>query len=468
MSIVVLTAERPEAVTGMRAFPRVSFSLLHNLSAMIRGGSDNGVSGAWSTLRPMVTSPLGKKTAWYFSSQLLNAVLGVAVYGILTRALSVDAFGTYNFIIAFFLFFATFFDFGLASSGMRLLAVAAGEEEQRRRAGALLVLSAVVGVGFVIVAAAASSIVDALFHSGAGRLILLIAPLAVVYPLQEMMISIGQGSSRIRFLSVFVVLPRVLLLGMLLPLYYYGTLTLPLALVASLLSMLLAVAIASGYLHPLFRHVREEMPAIMLELREFGRQVYAGRIVDGMTTGLDRILLSLFHGMTPVGYYAVALTMTSPVVMFSRAVSGSAYKSFADSPRLPRALLLANFVWCTLGTLVLVFACELLIPMFFTTRYEPSLTVLPWLAVGVGLAGLNQPFHAFLMAQRQGRSVKIMSVSTSILMVVLNVALIPSFRMTGAAIAMIGAYGVNIGMNLWYYGRFRNAAGSREGFHEAV
>jgi hypothetical protein len=47
-------------------------------------------------------------------------------------------------------------------------------------------------------------------------------------------------------------------------------------------------------------------------------------------------------------------------------------------------------------------------------------------------------------------------------MVGLNLALIPSLRMNGAALALIGAYGVNIAMNLWYYRSFRRNAVAEE------
>ena len=199
------------------------------------------------------------------------------------------------------------------------------------------------------------------------------------------------------------------------------------------------------------------MDIIRKEIKGFGRQVYTGRIVDGLTAGLDRILIAFFHGMAPAGFYAIALTMSSPVSMLSRSLSVSSYKRFAHEEKLPASIMIAVLLWCTLGVLLLVLASQVLIPLLFTAKYAESLSVLPYLALGVGLSGLNQPLHAFLMARRQGRSIKVMSVTTSGLMVALNLLLIPTMGMKGAAIAMVSSYGVNILMNVYYYRSYRRS-----------
>jgi O-antigen/teichoic acid export membrane protein len=119
-----------------------------------------------------------------------------------------------------------------------------------------------------------------------------------------------------------------------------------------------------------------------------------------------------------------------------------------------RKLLAANLLWCTAGAAVLVIACELLLPLLFTDNYVPSLGVLPLLAAGLGLMGLNAPFHSFLAAQRQGRTLRRLSFVTSGLLVLLNVILIPWLGMTGAALSLIGAFLLNLLLNVAEYRKF--------------
>jgi O-antigen/teichoic acid export membrane protein len=189
-------------------------------------------------------------------------------------------------------------------------------------------------------------------------------------------------------------------------------------------------------------------------MREFGRQVYLGRMVDGLTTGFDRLIINGFRGAVPAGFYNIAATMSQPLGMLSRATSASAYRSLASADRIPRKLLIANLLWCTAGAVALVTACEVLIPVFFTHAYNDALALLPVVAAGTALAGLNEPFHAFLSARRQGRALKVMSIATSLTTVTLNFVLIPVAGAMGAGIAMTASYALNIVLNLHYYRTF--------------
>jgi O-antigen/teichoic acid export membrane protein len=439
--------------------PKGVVSLLHASASGMKG--PNGIIG-------MLRSELGRKTTLYFSAILINTVLGIVVYVMLTRAMDVISFGTYSFVIALFLFSGMFFDFGIAPAGMRLMALLRENEDPSRRIGALLLLSLGIGLLFAIILAAASYAVDAVFQKNVGGILLVASPLALVFPLQEMILSISQGSSRMKLMSVFLVLPRVLLIAILAALILSSTVDTRTAVLATLAASGIAIIVTAGYLRPVFSHLGDEISLIYREVREFGREVYLGRVVDGMTTGLDKMLLSYFHGMAPVGFYSIAMTMSTPISMFSKSVSQSAYKRFVTDDGIARRLLLINVLWCTVGALLLFAACQVLIPMFFTDRYDESLVVLPWLLAGFALAGLNHPYHAFLAARRQGRAIRIMSVTTSGVNIVLNVALIPLLGMIGAALAFAATYGVNILMNLHFYRRFRLTAAADKDVDEVV
>jgi O-antigen/teichoic acid export membrane protein len=400
----------------------------------------------------MLRSDLGRKSAVYFSALVANALLGIVVYSLLTRSMDVASFGTYSFLIAFFTLTGMFFDFGIAPAGMRLMALVEDRRSFARRAGALFLLSLGVGLLFGGFVFGASFAVDAWWnYAGAGDVLRMVAPLAAVYPLQEMVLSISQGSSRMKFMSAFLLLPRSILILLLVALSLQGGLDLHGAMLATLLAMAAAIGIAIGFLAPTFRGLGDELKTIGAEVRAFGREVYAGRLVDGMTNGLDKMLISFFHGMAPVGFYAIAMTMSTPISMFSKAVSHSAYKRFVSEARIPRRILVISLLWSTVGAAALWAACQALIPLFFTDRYSEALTVLPWIMAGFGLAGLNHPFHAFLAAHRQGRAIRIMSMTSSGVNIALNVALIPFLAMTGAALAFLATYAVNIAMNLHFY-----------------
>lgn len=413
-----------------------------------------------AAMREMFSSDLGRKAGVYFAALLLNALLGIVVYVMMTRSMEVASFGTYSTVIAFFAFTSMFFDFGVAPAGMRLLALLRDGDDHSRRIGALFALSAGIGVLYMLVAAGASFAVGALLDGQAGAIVLAAAPLAAVYPLQEMVFSISQGTNRMRLMSVFLLLPRLLLIVLLGASLLAGGLDARMAVLLTLAAIGMAVGMAAGYLRPSFAGLGAEIRTIVREVREYGREVYAGRLVDGLTNGLDKMLLSYFHGMAPVAFYTLAMTMGTPISMFSKAVAQSAYKRFVSDDRIPRRILTVNLVWCTVGALLVLLACQLLIPLFFTDRYASALSVLPWIVAGFALAGLNHPFHSFLAAHRQGRAIRVMSMTSSGVNVAANIALIPLLGATGAGLAFIATYAVNIVMNLHYYRQLRDGTAS--------
>jgi O-antigen/teichoic acid export membrane protein len=408
------------------------------------------VMGAPAALWTALFSPLGRKTALYSAAMAANALLGVFVYTVLTRRLPVEDFGTYSFVIAFFLFTGMFFDFGIAPTGMRLMATTQDDARRASTRGALFVLSSGLGLLYMLAVAAGSFVVEALIHPGAGQVLLIMAPLAAVYPLQEMVLSVAQGESRMALLSVATVLPRILLAAALL-VFAGDVMTLAGALLLTLLGVGLSTIAAIILLRPSFTMLSASIASVTKEVREYGRDVYAGRLVDGLTVGLDKMLLSIFHGMSMTAYYSIAMTLSTPIGIGSKALSHSAYKQFAGEQRIPSRILAASLGWSAIIALAIGLGGFAIVPLFFTDSYSSSLTVLPLLALGGALLGANHPFHAFLAARRQGRAIRIMSITTSSINVLLNLALIPSLGMTGAALAFITTYAVNIGMNLWFY-----------------
>jgi O-antigen/teichoic acid export membrane protein len=415
----------------------------------------SSATAATAALRTALLSPLGRKTVLYSAAMATNALLGVFVYSVLTRKLPVEDFGTYSFVIAFFLFTGMFFDFGIAPAGMRLMATTEDDAGRASTRGALFVLSSGLGLLYMVAVAAGSLVVEQFIHPGAGQVLLIMAPLAAVYPLQEMVLSVAQGESRMALLSAATVLPRILLAAALLA-FTGAVVTLADAVLLTLLGLGLSTLAAIVLLRPSFTKLSEAIASVMKEVREYGRDVYAGRLVDGLTVGLDKMLLSFFHGMSITAYYSIAMTLSTPIGMGSKALAHSAYKRFAAEQSIPPRILAASLGWSVVIGLVIGLGGFILVPLFFTESYTSALAVLPLLALGGVLLGANHPFHAFLAARRQGRAIRIMSVTTSSINVILNLTLIPRMGMTGAALAFITTYAVNIGMNLWFYSKVVN------------
>ncbi|NOY05150.1 MAG: oligosaccharide flippase family protein [Chlorobi bacterium] len=393
----------------------------------------------------------GRQTSLIFGAQLLNAVLGLFIAGILTRLLSVSEFGLFSLVVSVVIFLSVFFDFGLSSAGMRWTALASSRDRERVRAGVVFTVAGALGLAFILAVAISGLLIQPFVKESVVYVFLVTAPFVIAIPMQEAVITQARGSNRIGLLAGFLLLPRIFFLATLFLYFFVGGLSLELALIFQFTSVALAVGIAVMLFRPSWRDARQEWEQLKKEISEFGRHVYYGRIVDGLTNGIDKILLSFFHGVVPVGFYSISLMLTNPITTFSQAMSTSAYKSFTTRRVIPRKIIWGNTLWCIGSALFIIIIAGFIIPLFFTSKFESSIPLVPYLAAGSALAGMNAPYHAFLLAHRLGKQVKIMSWWTSGTNVALNIILVPLLSATGAGIAMISSYGLNLAMNLYYY-----------------
>jgi O-antigen/teichoic acid export membrane protein len=406
-----------------------------------------------SALRTVVTSRTSRQSLLHVSAQVVSAALGFATTVLLARVLGVEGFGTYAVLLGYFTFSSVFFDFGIPVATKRLLAVGEASDGGRALLGAGYIGARASGVVYVVLIYASLPLVARWVHGAAADLLLVAAPLAIAFPLQEMTLSAGQGLNRIGVSAAMLVVPRAISLVALVVLWQADLLT-PLAAGLSYpAGILVGVLVLVPVLRPARTRLRAALAALRAEVRVFGRHTYVGRVFDGLTNGFDRMLIAAHAGAASAGMYSIAATMSQPLGMVSRATSASAYRTMATAPAMPRRLLRVNIVWALGGGIALVALCMVLIPIAFTAKYDAALGLLPLVAAGIAIASVNEPFHAYFSSHGAGRTLRTLSVATSSLNVVLMLVLIPTLGATGAALALIASGTLNLVMNLRAYAR---------------
>lgn len=404
---------------------------------------------------------LGMKTTRHtvllFSAQIITALLGIAVTGLNARTLSMEDFGLFSFAIVVILFVAWFFDFGLFAAAARVVALAKDKDEERRILGSLIVLCLIVGTGFAIALLVLSLFIDSLFGSNVGHLLFALAPLVVVFPFQTMFFAVLRGSNEIGKLALYTVLPRLLyLVAVFVAIQWYG-LTLSLTLLLYVVTLIGATLLIGFATKPSFREWTGYIGRLLHETRRYGIHIYSGTIVDNLTFGSDKLLISYFLGTVSVGIYSVAQTLTMPIAMMSRSLATSAFKDFTTQHRIPLRLNLLNFLWLLGAATALMLLAELFIVEIFTTKYFDALSVIPLLTLSAVFTGLNQLYHSFLMAHGKGQYVRNTSIVSSSVNVIGNLILIDHYGLVGAAVAAVLTYGLNYAMNIYYYQKTLNS-----------
>jgi stage V sporulation protein B len=402
-------------------------------------------------------SKAAKQTLILFVAQVVNVLLGVAVTGLNARALSVDEYGVFSFALVVVIFLAWFFDFGLFAAGTRVVALAPDKSEEKKIVGTLIVLCVALGISLASVLLVLSLFIDSIFRTDIGGLLLALSPLVAVFPFQTLFVGVMRGSNEIGKLALYTILPRVFYLIALLVAIKLSALTLSTTLFLNLLTLAFATVVIGISAKPTFRGWRDNVGRVLRETKQYGLHIYSGTIVDNLTFGSDKLLISYFLGTVAVGFYSVAQTLTMPISLMSRALATSVFKDFTLYDRIPLKLNLANFVWLFAAGSGVVLLGDFFIQLIFTSKYMSAMGVVPLLTLSAVFTGLNQLYHSFLMAHRRGQYVRNMSIASSSVNVIGNLFLIQRFGLMGAALAAVLTYVLNYVMNLYYYQKTVNS-----------
>jgi O-antigen/teichoic acid export membrane protein len=194
------------------------------------------------------------------------------------------------------------------------------------------------------------------------------------------------------------------------------------------------------------------------KLARFGIQGEAGNILQLANYRFDQYIVRAFVGLSGVGLYAVGVSMTEAVWMIANAVaivllprltSAGSDEALRVAPIATRNTILVGAV----AAVALGLAAPIVLPLFFGSAYDDSVTALWWLLPGtVALTG-SKVLTSYIFSQ--GKPL----VNTGITLVSLVVtlialfALVPEFGVNGAAAASSLAYTAHFAAALFAYNR---------------
>ncbi len=398
-----------------------------------------------------------KQTGILYGSQILAMAFGFIVIPILTRILGPEKYGILVFILTVISFMALFFEFGFFSTGARLLAVSKDKRKDQDLIGALTIITIVISLSFFLVLYVFSFFIDSIFHTSTGNILRLISILAAILPFQYMFQQICQGANEIKKMAAANIIPKLWYLFGLLAVISFFKLDIFLVLVLDLTGIIFTVCLVIYSLKPKFNNLRENFRLIWKETKEYGIHVYSGRIVDVSTYQLDKIFISYFVNTLWVGFYNLAVILTTPMVLLSQAFSMSLFKGFADRNRIPRKVIFFNFLWLITCVIGLISLSRFIIVILFSNEYLLAVPLILPLALAGFFQGMYQPYNMFLKAHRKGEWLKKMSFVMGGVNFLGNIILIPLWGAIGAAIASIMGTFIYFLLCIFYYQKYKIA-----------
>lgn len=394
-----------------------------------------------------------KKTTLLYIAMLFNVAIGYLITKINTNFLSLAEYGMYSLFINTILFSRVFFSFGLFETTARMVAIEKKSQKINEYYGANLIFTFLLGILLSITVFILSLFFDNVFEIKIGRLLYLFSPLVFAILLQIMLQTVLRGLNYINILSSFTFMPRLIYILILTVLLALGQFTLNSTLGAFLLSLLTVCLFYSIIIKPRFSHFKERLYSLIDEIKSFGSNLYIANIFTAFSFHSDKLILAFFIDANQLAYYALAFTLTAPIPYFSNALSTSAFKNFAEYNYIPKRHLYLNFTYAAGISAILILLREYIVIDLFSERFTPSILPFTILTVAFALNAVSVPYTMFFKAQGKGKEIRNITFFVQILFISTNLILIPKIGITGAAIAVLLAFGFDYFLYLFYYFR---------------
>lgn len=283
-----------------------------------------------------------------------------------------------------------------------------------------------------------------------------VVPLFVSY---NMLIAIFQGTSRFLAMNALIIaqpLVQVLLLagGLLIgDIDTRGAVLFWAA--AAMVSSVIGVFMLGRPAFDTRELTRIDTPSLR-EQTTFGLRGQAGNLMQLLNYRLDQYLVLWLVSAAGVGIYAVSVQLSQSLWFFANAVAAVLIPRLAASddeesahvtPMLCRNTLLVS----GLGAIAIGVLSPWFVPLFFGEDFSDSVRPLLWLLPGtVALSG-SKILAGYIFSQGRPGLNSLITVGSLVVTVVADLALIPPFGVSGAAVASTLAYFTHFGLALVAY-----------------
>jgi O-antigen/teichoic acid export membrane protein len=398
-------------------------------------------------------SPVVWQAIAFAGASLAANGFAVVATSILTRHLNTSAFGSFSFALSVLFFAALFFEFGLLFPAGRLAALAGGGES-RNIVGAALLVYLPIGVLFAGTIFALSFWIDGWFNVHSGHALRVAAPVAIAFPFPLVLQQIAQGVDRLHVASaatasaqfVFVALLALRLVG-------GDGMTAASGLLLRSLGLLLAMIGAALWLRPTFHAVARWTRRLAREARQWGFQLFIGRVLSIGTYNMDVLMLGVWTTSRSVGFYVLAGAVAAASGLPVTGAAAALFARMAHAPAIAQRWLVVAAVVGTGCALAAWLLAEPAIRVVFSARYLPAATLVLPLALAQLVRGVTGIFNTFLSAHGRGRELRNAGFVLTLSNIAFNFALIPPYGAKGAAWASLLALVANLVAHVVFYRR---------------
>lgn len=393
-----------------------------------------------------------KQVALLYFSTLVGVVLGIISSIINTRFLDPSAYGDVRYVQNIINLVASLLLFGYFLSGSRLLALSKDEQYSSRVRGAMVIILLIACVILMIAMGVCVFIYN---NSSVSILFLVSLPVCISPLLGNYVNTTAQGDNQIVRLSISRLLPALLYVPIAYLLYKNlgASSTKMILLQWGISTLVLLVIIIST--HPSFKNLRPIFAELNRENHDYGFQLYSGSLVMVSTNYLAGIFIGQFNeDYSQVGYYTLALTITSPLTMLPAIIGTTYFKQFASEPKIPTRVMRFSLLLTIVSGILFVLVIKPLVVFFYSERYSIVGLYASVLAIGSCIHGLGDMLNRYLGSHGQGVSIRNASIANGIVKIIGYSVLVFYFNTIGAVITTIACDIIYTAVLIVYYKRF--------------
>lgn len=401
----------------------------------------------------MTFSKSRKQVLLLYTTTLFGVFLGILSSILNTHFLSPEDYGDVRYVQNIINFVASLLLFGYFLSGSRLLALSEDEKYSRRIRGSMIVILSIASAVLLL-----STFVSFFFHSSKPHVavLFLISLPVCFYPLfLNYVNTTAQGDNQIGRLSAARLLPALFYIPIAYFVYsQYGASSSKMILLQwgiatiILLSIILSTRPSFVNLKPIFKELHREN-------KSYGIQLYIGSLVMVATNYLAAIFLGIFNkDNTEVGFYTLAMTVTSPLATLPAIIGTTYFKKFAKEPRIPSRVMKFTILMTAGSCILFILLIKPIVIILYSERYAIVGTYASWLAVGYSIRGFGDMVNRYLGSHGQGKSIRNSSIFNGIFKIIGYTGLVYLWNTYGALLTNVLCSIIYCICLLYYYRMF--------------
>lgn len=385
-----------------------------------------------------------------YGASALAIALGFLVSIFNSRILGPEDFGNYKFIETVARFIASIVSVGLFISITRLLALNENKLKERKYIGLFTVIFAITSCIGILLFLGFSYIEPYFFKNGldATMRVYFFIVLAIVGNLA--LAQILKGLHKIYTIALFSILPVSCYLILIYGINEMTPVNLETVLLTYYGVLLFFIVIILLGLKPDFKFKKGLVKELFVENKFNGKPIYFGSLAGVATTHIAGLSISFFLDNVQVGFFMLALTICSPMLVIPSVLGTIYFKQFASIEVIPKKVFYFTILSTILALAIFYGLIEKVIITFYTEAYLPVSDISKFLIIAFIFHGLGDLYNRFLGAKGKGKLLRNGAYMVGIVNVLGYIVFIKYFGVKGAILTRILASGLYL-IVMWYY-----------------